>query len=198
MPGIDETRALRSAEDRGADRVRHALARRRQVRRDAGRADREGRPCARRPRHRRRRRRGDPRAGAAWIADPAIDVVITTGGTGFTGRDVTPEAWSRCSKSAWTASRPLFHMVSYPQDRLVDDPVARHRRRRRRDLSSSACRARPAPAAMPGTRSWCTSSITATGRAISSRSCRGSTSTCGAPRRRARRSDSDLVAARQR
>src|SRR5689334_14827086 len=27
----------------------------------------------------------------AWIADPAIDVVITTGGTGFTGRDVTPE-----------------------------------------------------------------------------------------------------------
>ena len=28
----------------------------------------------------------------AWIADPAIDVVISTGGTGFTGRDVTPEA----------------------------------------------------------------------------------------------------------
>src|ERR1700694_1055351 len=27
-----------------------------------------------------------------WIADPAIDVVITTGGTGFTGRDVTPAA----------------------------------------------------------------------------------------------------------
>src|SRR3954470_19554690 len=27
-----------------------------------------------------------------WIADSAIDVVITTGGTGFTGRDVTPEA----------------------------------------------------------------------------------------------------------
>jgi molybdenum cofactor biosynthesis protein B len=28
----------------------------------------------------------------AWIADPAIDVIVTTGGTGFTGRDVTPEA----------------------------------------------------------------------------------------------------------
>src|ERR1700722_6578517 len=28
----------------------------------------------------------------AWIADPVIDVVITPGGPGFTGRDVTPEA----------------------------------------------------------------------------------------------------------
>ena len=28
-----------------------------------------------------------------WIADPAVDVVISTGGTGVTGRDVTPEAF---------------------------------------------------------------------------------------------------------
>ncbi|MBZ5488487.1 molybdenum cofactor biosynthesis protein B [Halomonas aquamarina] len=31
---------------------------------------------------------------AGWIADPAVQVVITTGGTGFTGRDSTPEAVS--------------------------------------------------------------------------------------------------------
>src|SRR5207248_5481972 len=30
----------------------------------------------------------------SWIADPEIDVVISTGGTGVTGRDVTPEAFA--------------------------------------------------------------------------------------------------------
>jgi molybdenum cofactor biosynthesis protein B len=40
----------------------------------------------------------------AWIADPVIDVVITTGGTGFTGRDVTPEA-----------IEPLFEVISFPK-----------------------------------------------------------------------------------
>ena len=43
-----------------------------------------------------------------WIADPNIDVVISTGGTGFTGRDVTPKPSSRCSKRKSKASRWSF------------------------------------------------------------------------------------------
>ena len=41
-----------------------------------------------------------------WIADKSIDVVITTGGTGFTGRYVTPEAVEPLFENAWTASPP--------------------------------------------------------------------------------------------
>src|SRR5262249_48909786 len=40
----------------------------------------------------------------AWIADPEIDVVISTGGTGLTGRDVTPEAF----KSVFEKEIPGF------------------------------------------------------------------------------------------
>jgi molybdenum cofactor biosynthesis protein B len=49
----------------------------------------------------------------AWIADPEIDVVITTGGTGITGRDVTPEAFERVMEKRIEGFGELFRMLSY-------------------------------------------------------------------------------------
>jgi molybdopterin adenylyltransferase len=49
----------------------------------------------------------------AWIADPAIDIVITTGGTGFTGRDVTPEALEPLFEKRMDGFSTLFLMVSH-------------------------------------------------------------------------------------
>jgi molybdenum cofactor biosynthesis protein B len=49
----------------------------------------------------------------AHIADPAIDVVITTGGTGFTGRDVTPEAVEPLFEKRMDGFSQLFHQISY-------------------------------------------------------------------------------------
>ena len=48
-----------------------------------------------------------------WIADPAVDVVITTGGTGITGRDVTPEAFERVMEKRIEGFGELFRMLSY-------------------------------------------------------------------------------------
>ena len=48
-----------------------------------------------------------------WIADPAIDVIISTGGTGFTGRDVTPEAVEPLFEKRMDGFSTAFHMVSY-------------------------------------------------------------------------------------
>lgn len=48
-----------------------------------------------------------------WIADPAIDAVITTGGTGVTGRDVTPEAFDRVLEKRIEGFGELFRMLSY-------------------------------------------------------------------------------------
>ncbi len=104
----------------------------------------------------------------AWIADPAIDAIITTGGTGFTGRDVTPEAAEALFEKRMEGFSTAFHMVSYPK--IGSSTIQSRATAGVAELrpSSSACRARPAPAAMPGMRSWCTNSITASGRAISS------------------------------
>ncbi len=48
-----------------------------------------------------------------WIADPAIDAVITTGGTGFTGRDVTPEAAEPLFEKRMEGFSAVFHRLSY-------------------------------------------------------------------------------------
>jgi molybdenum cofactor biosynthesis protein B len=49
----------------------------------------------------------------AWIDDKGIDVVISTGGTGFTGRDVTPEAVKPLFEKEIDGFAALFHMLSY-------------------------------------------------------------------------------------
>ena len=49
----------------------------------------------------------------AWITDPAIDVVISTGGTGVTGRDVTPEAFHAVYEKEIAGFGELFRWLSY-------------------------------------------------------------------------------------
>lgn len=48
-----------------------------------------------------------------WIADAAIDVVISTGGTGVTGRDVTPEAFEQVLEKKIDGFGELFRWISY-------------------------------------------------------------------------------------
>ena len=50
---------------------------------------------------------------AKWIADKKIDVVITTGGTGFTGRDVTPDAIEPLFEKHMDGFSAIFHRISY-------------------------------------------------------------------------------------
>ena len=48
-----------------------------------------------------------------WVDDPNIDCVITTGGTGVTGRDVTPEALARLGGKDIPGFGELFRWISY-------------------------------------------------------------------------------------
>jgi len=53
----------------------------------------------------------------AWIADPLIDAVISTGGTGLTGRDVTPEAFMGVYEKEIEGFGELFRLVSFDKIR---------------------------------------------------------------------------------
>ena len=50
---------------------------------------------------------------SAWIADPAIHIVIATGGTGLTGRDVTPEAFAAVVEKDIPGFGELFRWLSF-------------------------------------------------------------------------------------
>jgi molybdenum cofactor biosynthesis protein B len=48
----------------------------------------------------------------AWIADPGVDIILSTGGTGFTARDVTPEAVMPLLRRVMDGFSVVFHQVS--------------------------------------------------------------------------------------
>lgn len=52
---------------------------------------------------------------SGWIADPAVDVVLTTGGTGVTGRDGTPEAVAVLLDKTIEGFGEMFRMLSYEE-----------------------------------------------------------------------------------
>ncbi|MGD1885870.1 MAG: molybdenum cofactor biosynthesis protein B [Cohaesibacteraceae bacterium] len=49
----------------------------------------------------------------SWVSNEGVDIVITTGGTGFTGRDVTPDAIEPLFDKRMEGFSTLFHQISY-------------------------------------------------------------------------------------
>ena len=63
-----------------------------------------------------------------WIADTAINVVVTTGGTGFTGRDSTPEALTALFDKQIEGFGEIFRQLVLRGNRHFNHPISRGRR----------------------------------------------------------------------
>ena len=75
-----------------------------------------------------------------WSQDEGIDVIITTGGTGFTGRDVTPEALEPIFEKRMDGFSEVFHRISYDKIGTSTIQSPGDRRRRQRHLRLRAAR----------------------------------------------------------
>ena len=103
-----------------------------------------------------------------WIEDPQIDVIVTTGGTGLTGRDSTPKPLTELSKRPFRDLASCF--ASFPMKRSAPPPFVRAVAGVAGGTICSPCPARRPAAAMAGI--FCAiSSIFAIAHATSWKSC---------------------------
>ena len=86
-----------------------------------------------------------------WIASPDVDVVIATGGTGVTGRDITPEAFEELYEKSIPGFGELFRMLSFESIR-TSSLQSRCTAGVANGTSFSLYRVPPGPARMDGTR----------------------------------------------
>ena len=89
----------------------------------------------------------------AWIADADVDVVMSTGGTGLTGRDVTVEAHKAVYEKEIDGFSTAFHMISWEKIGTSTVQSRACAGVAERNLSVSPCLAAPAPVRTHGTAS---------------------------------------------
>jgi molybdenum cofactor biosynthesis protein B len=104
---------------------------------------------------------------ATWIADDQVQVVLITGGTGFTGRDSTPEAVACLLDKQVEGFGELFRQISVAD---IGTSTVQSRALAAWPMAPwcAACRVRPMPCAPAGTASSPNSSTPAIARATSS------------------------------